>query len=392
MAATEPIPSLAELLDAFHAETTLRRALRQLPPPDTHEGSLYDHMAGLGALVLSRVAERDRHEFRSVYFATAEGDRLDTIVTQRFGRARALDTRGTGTAKIRRPTAAAGAGTIWEGTRIFVSVGRGDAARYLRVSADTAIGASQTELLTLPVEAELPGPDGAIEGTIDEFAALRFDDPLWDNSWEVREVACGAGTLRERDPDYRAAARQERKDRRPGMPRFIESKCKAAGASLVVAFAGNYLGDASDHGLNRVFVGDASGETPAPLLEACRLAMPGAAMAGTSVQVLPMTTANLSLAVAIKLRDEPDNLGIAATRDEADAAVLEYFRQSEHPFVWSYSGIRGAILRAVRNLYDLTLTASLAEPVLASMFDSGTLLRYRVDPWSIATKVTGPNG
>lgn len=392
MPSPSPLPTLSELLDAFHAETAMRRALRQLPPADTHEGSLYDHLAGPGALVLSRVAERDRHEFRSNYFATAEGDRLDEIVVQRYGRARILDTRGIGTARIRRPTAAGGVGTIFEGTRIFVSVGRGDPARYLRVRSDVTAGGSTTEIAELPVEAEIPGPDGAIEGEISDFAALRFDDPLWDNTWQVLSVRCEPGTLRERDPDYRAAVKQERKDRRPGIPLFIERTCRAAGAEIVALFAGNYLGDAADHGLNRVYVASASGDSTPELLESCRLAMPGAAMAGSSVQVLGMSTQDLQVDVSLKLRDEPDNLGVDAARAEATAAVLEYFRSAEHPYVWSFSGIRGAILRAVANLYEITITASLAEPVLANLFDADTLLRYRVQPWLVTVKVSGPNG
>lgn len=392
MPAPEPLPTLSELVDAFHGEVAMRKALRQLPPPDGHEGALYDHAAGVGALVLTRVAERDRHEFRSIYFATAEGDRLDTLIVQRFARPRVEDTRGTGTAWIRRPTAGAGAGTIWGGTRIFVSVGRGDPPRYLRVSSDVAVGAAQTEVTALPVEAEIPGPTGAIEGTVNDFAVVRFEDPLWDNTWQVLEVDCGPGTLRERDPDYRANTKQERRDRRPGIPSFIERTCRNAGAGLVVMFAGNYLGDATDHGLNRVYVGTASGDSTPELLEACRLAMPGAAMAGTSVQVLGMSTVDLYVDLVLKLRAEPDSLGAEAVRAEASAAVLEYFASSERPFVWTYSGIRGAILKAVRNIYDLTVGTSLTEPIVANLFDSTTLLRYRVRPWAVSVKVTGPNG
>lgn len=392
MPAPDPLPTQQEMLDAFHGEVALRKSLRQLPPADGHEGALYDHAAGVGALVLGRIAERDRHEFRSIYFATAEGSRLDDLAVQRFGRARVEDTRGQGVAWIRRPTAAAGAGTIWEGTRIFVSVGRGDPPRYLRVSADTAVGASETELKTLAVEAEIPGPDGSIEGAAADFAALRFDDPLWDNTWQVLDVECAPGTLRERDPDYRAAIKQERLDRRPGLPPFIERVCRDAGAGLVAMFASNYLGDATDAGLNRVYVGTASGDATAALLEACRLAMPRASMAGSSVQVLGMSTVDLSVELTLKLRDAPDNLGAEAVRAESAAAVLEYFASGERPFVWSVSAIRGVILRAVRNLYDLTIATSLPEPVLANLFDNETLLRYRLRPWEIGVKVTGPNG
>jgi hypothetical protein len=382
MPSANPLPTIGQLLDAFHTEAGTR-----LEHEDTHRGSIYDHAAGMGAMLFLRQAQRDRDEARALYFDTAEGDRLDAYIERRFDRPRVQDTFGVGVARIARPTAGAGAGTIWAGTRIAVGRGGADPIRILTVRTDRAVGASELAVNDLQVEATIVGPNGAVSGTL---PIMRFEDPLWDNSWTFVELDVQSGTLREKDPEYRANTKDEQFDRRPGYPAFIEATMRGAGADTVVLFASNYLGDAVDQGINRIYVGDPAFETTPALLESCRLALPSCVMAGTGVQVLPMTQQALTVAVTIRLWDSPDKFDRGQEERDARDAVVGYFASRENPFVWKLAAIRAALLKAVRNVHQVDLVTSQPEPSLASIFASVPLLRYRVESWQVTVQILGP--
>src|SRR5258706_15611328 len=116
MPATEPIPTLAELLSA-HGD-----GIRGLADPtaDTRRGAVYDHWAGAGAILFTREAARDRDLFRACYFDTAEGAKLTEIARRRFGVEPIVATFGEGGASLSRDTLNAGEGTVFAGTRISV--------------------------------------------------------------------------------------------------------------------------------------------------------------------------------------------------------------------------------------------------------------------------------
>ena len=384
MPSAEPIPSLKELLDAFNAELAARD-----DDGDTHEASDYEEVNGPSALLFRRLAERDRDEFRQIYFAHATDDRLTEYVRRRFRNAdgtpreRVQLARGVGTAVVQRASAAGGGGTILAGTRIGYGRGGTEPLRYLQVLTDRVVGAAELIVSDLEVEAETPGSAGTISGDRGDIPILRIEDPLWDNSWVVNSVDCAAGTNYETDDQLRANVRQEKLDRRPGYPDFIKSTCVAAGADTVVLFPSDFLGDELDCGLNRVYVGDANYQTTAALLLACRLAMPSAAMAGAGVQVLPMTNTTLTITATLRFWDVPERFNLDRARDDAMAAIVEYFAARENPFYWRAASIRGAILRAVRGLQTVDLATSLAEPVLSSLFGTVPLPRYLVAPANV---------
>jgi hypothetical protein len=379
----QPLPSIPELLRAFEGEVAGRRV-----DADSHRGGIYDLLSGVGALIFRRQAERDASEFRRAYFSTAEDEALDVICEQRFGRSRVLGTAGVGTAVLVRATASAGAGTVLEGTRILVGSGGAAEPCWYRVTADTPMAATGLTVVA-PVEAVEIGRGSFVHGTRNSLSVLRLEDPLWDASLYVDSITCGDGTEREEDHDLQAAVRQERVDARVGYSKAIERACREAGAAEVVLFPGNYLGDAVDYGLNRVYVADGSHETPAALLVACRKAIAGVAMGGAAVQVLPVTTVVLQLDLTIELWSAPSNP--RALGEFAVAAAVEYFATRENPFVWQEAGVKGAVMRAIQGVRSITLTPSVAAPTLATLFSANPLPRYHVEACTVRASVEGPH-
>src|SRR5580693_2526382 len=139
MPASEPLPTITDLLGVFGAGVVARTD----PNADVRRGAVYDHFAGVGAILFSREAQRDRDLFRARYFDTADGADLTELVATRFGLARILDTYGTGSAVLVRDSAAMGQGTVWEGTRILMSPpAPSAAAREYAVLEDTPVDAT----------------------------------------------------------------------------------------------------------------------------------------------------------------------------------------------------------------------------------------------------------
>src|ERR1700690_1945047 len=87
-----PIPSIEDLRKAFHA--AVRGAKESTA--DGHAGSVYDHFAGLGAILWSQQAQRDKDQFSSIYFDYADGQELTDYVLAHDGIIRDQDTYGTG--------------------------------------------------------------------------------------------------------------------------------------------------------------------------------------------------------------------------------------------------------------------------------------------------------
>jgi hypothetical protein len=381
--AQEDLPTINELRDAYNAEVGARRQYA-----DRHAGSLHDHLGGPGALLFVRQSGRDRRMFRRNYFNTAEGDALDYYVDQRFGKSRRQLTASSGTALLTRPTAAAGAGWIWRGTRVSVSRGGSEGIRYYRVTADQYVTATAVQA-TVDVESEVAG---AGYDVTEDLAVQFVGDPLWDTTWVVGELRTSGGTDRETADAFRARIRDEAWEERPGYPEAIVDACEAAGAYEVALFASDYLGAANDFGLNRVYVGDASYQTSEVLLRDCRLAMATAAIAGTNVQILAMVDTPLTFTIAITLWDTPDKIDQGQAKRLAQDAVLEYFRSLENPFVWRIAGVRAAVQRVVRGVQTITVASSSPEPTLSTLFQTEPLPRYSVIGRSaVAVTLTGPS-
>src|SRR5437016_2442563 len=69
MPAPDALPAIRDLLGAFADAVLASKDNRA----DVRRGSVYDHFAGAGAMLLSREAQHDRDLFRALYFDTATG-------------------------------------------------------------------------------------------------------------------------------------------------------------------------------------------------------------------------------------------------------------------------------------------------------------------------------
>ena len=383
MPASEPLPTLEELTNAYQGALVSERL-----EGDTHEGAVHDHWAGVGAVTFRLIAEREQAEFSALY-SSARGSRLDEYIESHWpGKARIGETRGVGQLRLVRPSTVGGAGTIWPGTRITVG-GSGAPLAYYRVTSGGVCSATDTAK-TLAVEAVTAGPGSRISVVAGDRPILRIEDPLWDNTWTVQELTCADGTLRENDDACWARITAEIFEERFGFESRIIKAMNEAGAAIVAPFRSDYLGEAADRGLNRIYVADANFVTLPALLKACRLAIPSCAMAGAGNQVLPLTTVMLDVGLTMRFWSEPENFDMDSTEDVARSAVVEYFATRENPFVWDAAACRGAVQARVPNTQSIDLTFSSAPPTLATLFSANPLPRYLTTPNRVSVSLLGP--
>lgn len=300
MPAIEPLPTIRDLLDASAAGVVGTRDSRA----DVRRGAIYDHLGGCSAILFTREAARDRDLFRAVYLDTAEGDDLTVLVKLRYGVDRILPGYGTGTALLTRPTPAASAGTVWEGTRILVFASAASpTARNYAAAVDVPVAAGATAV-TVPIRATDIGLGSAV--SLSGNAIGRVDDPLWDASWALAAIQCGDGTSLEAPAALRARARATQLAARKGFAEAITSACIAQGATYVALFDSNL--PAQDNGLCCCYVADAGFQTTARLVRACTVALESYRVCGADLQVLGMRRASVDVSATVTLRDDPGRL------------------------------------------------------------------------------------
>ncbi len=383
MPAAEPVPTIDQFTLAYQGGL-----VSVLLHGDTHEGALHDHWAAVGAIMWRKVSEREQTEFRSNYFKYAKGPRLDAYIQDHFRKSRTQNAPGSGTALLRRATAGAGDGTVWEGTRIAVGVSAAKPMAYYAVTGNKAVGATET-YVTVAVEAVDGAP--AVSLRQGDRPILRLEDPLWDNSWTVETLECGDGTVYEDDAAFQARVATEVFEERYGFESLIVKLMKEAGADFVLLFPSDYLGEDNDAGLNRVYVADANLITTPELLRECRRALPDCAMAGASTQVLSITKTYLTFQVRIRFWAAPEGFDMSSAADNARSAIVEYFERDDNAFVWSLAGVRGAVQAAVPNTHTVEVTASAAAPTLAALFQTHPLPRYLTTPNRVSVVLDGPS-
>lgn len=405
MPSQAPLPTLRELLDAYGA------AVREQDEfADTHRGSRYDVFAGLGALVFRRLAQRDQALAQARYFTTARRADLDEYVREHYPEyyPRQVATAGQGVAKLERPSALAGAGVVWEGTRIEVVGGGGEPPIAYKVASDVTVGAS-TVAVDIPIVSVVTGAGAAIEAAAKD-AILRLADPLWDDTWSVRAVKCGPGQEREQGDEWRARIRTGRRESRVGYRAIIERACREAGASQVVAFTsrqmaafrgeGNVLptplptvgaDDISDfYGLNFIVVGGRSHVGSPELVRACTLALERVRVAGAWLQVLPMKPAPVTVTVEIRMWSDPGRFHEASIREQARAAVVRYFGARDNAFAFRHDGMAGQVRQFVRGVQEVTITTEPGEPTRDEFLSQVPVPRYAVESRDIDVTVMGP--
>lgn len=371
------MPNAQELIDV--ARTAIQGQGDEAA--DFIRGSDYESLVGATAVLYNREGRRDDDLFNATKFHTAEGTDLTELVKRRFGVDRYLDARGVGVATLERPTSAAGAGTVWAGTRIVVV---GGSPKFYRVSENTPVAAGALSA-EVPIEAVSVGPGSLISQT----NGLRIDDSLWDSTWTVAKIACTDGTRFEPAPDLIARVRRGRRDSRVGHVKKIEAVCKSVGADKVVLFRSDFGGTLADGGLNVCYVGDAGYSSSPALVKACTLALRSVRVLGDHLQVLQMSRGDLSVSVDVYLRDIPQVFDTARLEQIHRSAITQYLGGTTGGFTFSKMGIAGAIIRNTEEVQNVAVVTPAADVgVLAAGAFPAVLQRYVVS--DIAIRYRGP--
>lgn len=317
---------------------------------DYIRGSEYDVLAGASAILWSREAQRDTDLFRATKFHTASDLDLTNLVPLRYGIARYLDTRGTGTATLYRPAGGV-VDTVWKGTRLRVRGTDGD-PKYYRVTTNVPVEAADL-YATLSIEAVKFGSGTNVEAT----SNVDIDDPLTDPTWTVSYLKCTEGTDFEPAADLIARVRQTRLDNRVGYPKAIIDACKAVGAAQVVVLRSDFGGDANDKGLNVTYVGDSGYSGSASLVKACTVAVRSARVAGDHMQVLPMARVLLDITADVYLSDAPGNFDTARLETLHHAALRQALNGSSGNFGYTQIGLMSAITRNSPEVQDVVFSS-----------------------------------
>jgi hypothetical protein len=378
MPASDPLPTIRDLLTASANGVVGTREARA----DVRRGAVYDHFAGTGAILFTREATRDRDLFRAVYLDTADGDDLTRLVKARFGIDRQILSYGTGTALLVRPTATAGAGTVWAGTRILVFASAASpGARSYAVVGDVLVGATASAV-NVPIRAADLGPGSAVNLT--GPAVARVDDPLWDTTWKVAGIQCADGAALEPAADFRARARATRLAARKGYAQAITNACIAEGAVHVALFDSDYT--AVDGGLSHCYVADAGFTTPVRLVRACSVALEGYRACGADLQILGMQRASVPVSATVTMRDDPGRL------PSVDVALREALAASFEPtrFDYDLGELAGVLTGATADVQQ----ASFDQPAASATILTGgqmppALTRYELGV--VALRYVGPS-
>jgi hypothetical protein len=388
MPSTEPLPTIRELLDAFGHGVVAEKERRA----DVRRGSVHDHWAGVGAILFSREAQRDKDCFHANYLDTADGRDLTRIARQRFEVDRVVDTYGIGHAILARETAAAGGGTIWKGTRVLLAPTGGASQARTYVALDDVVVSPAALDVRVPVRAEKKGTGYAV--SIAAEGAARVDDPLWDPSWRVVSLQCGDGTDFEKAAALRARARMAPINARKGYAAAIIRACNEQGAANVALFASNYGGDDQDWGLNVCYVSEEGFVTSERLIRACTAALERHRVCGADLMVLPMRREALKVVATVTLWDDPGQFGIDGIDSALKAALVAEFDGAEKGYEYSQQALVGVLLRASEAVQG----ADIGVPTGNVRVLSGTppnfpavLTRYTLDARDISLTYRGPD-
>jgi hypothetical protein len=389
MPSTQPIPTLADLRQAYNDGIVGQRERRA----DTHDGSAYDLLGGMSAMLFSRQVQRDRDLFRANYFDSAEGEDLTSRVSRLYVVARVLDTYGIGTVSLARPNASAGAGVIPAGTRIVIYASSGTTdPRIFAVTADTPVSATATTAAP-PVRATTTGAGTSM--TLSVGLAARIDDPLWDSTWSVVGIQTADGTAFEKAEDYRARVRTQFYANRAGYAAAIILACQGVGATNVVPYPSNWTGDATDVGYNALYVGDASFNGSPALVQACTLTLESVRVLGADLQILQLASQSLTVSVTASLYDDPGSFNTTDLTLAIQAAIGAYFDGRKNAFSYQIDAIAGAVFRASPAVQGATVNAPTSSVGVTQAIGGiqnfpAVLTRYVVVPGNVQVAFVGP--
>lgn len=347
---------------------------------DFVRGSDYESLIGPPAVIWTREERRDEDLFNATRFHTAQGEDLTSLVRDRYGVERFLDTNGTGTAIISRPTGGS-SGTVWAGTRITIF---GGSPKTYRTTSDKFVSSESTSAL-LNIEALVPGPGTGATTTSD----LRLDDSLWDPTWTVGSLECSDGESFEPASSLIARVREGRTNQRVGQEQAIKDACKAVGAANVQVFRSNYGGDALDGGLNVVYVGNLGWQGSPSLVKACFLALRSVRVLGDHIQVLPMARVTLNPVIDVYLATAPALNDIERLYQIHREAVIEYLGGVSGGFSFTKIGILSSLIKPTPEVQRATVVTPASDvTVLIDNNFPAVLNRYVVG--TVALRYHGP--
>lgn len=380
MSATEPIPTVADFLQA--GADALRVDVD--PALNVRRGSAVDLTSGPAAMAWAQQAVRDRDLFRQGYTDSASGTRLEDRVLKRYGVPRIQATRGQGKAILVRSSDANGGGTLFAGTRISVRRASSSIPSHYALAEDYVVPNTPGILaIQVAIQATQEGTgvklDKPIEATI--------DDVVYDPLWTVQTLSCEDGTNEESPEAYVARARTFKRDRRPGYRKRFEDVCKAAGAAFVVTLDAGELGEAADFGVTHVYVGDAGYSASADLVSACSDAVDAVHIAGNDVQVLGMTPTPVTLDLAVTLWRSPGDCDTSGLRMGILSAVLAMFNSRPRFWLFDHDSIAGEV-HAVGS--DVQAVTVVTDPVPPSAAFVASLPRYTLQAPSVTITFSGP--
>jgi hypothetical protein len=391
MPSTEPLLSLSGLVETYRGALPAQVD----SSADTHAGSLLDVLGGTAAMLWSRQAQRDRDLFRAVYFDTAEGYDLTRRVALTDGIARELDTFGVGTATLTRASVAAGAGTVWTGTRLSVS---GGTWRTYAVTSDVAVGASALTVV-VPICATETGPGTGCVSNGADGRVLRLEDPLWDR-WNVSALACEEGTAFEPAEHFRARVRTAREASRVGFSPAMREALQTAGCAQVALLQSDYGLDPNteafytqDSGVSVCYVGDAGYTGSVALVRAASLALEQVRVCGAAIMVLPMASQAISVALAVRVWDA--SYSPSALETAIRASVLGEFMSRDSVFLFRTKSLEGAafevseVIRSVSASITLQGTGTpVVDPELTASSWPAVLTRYSLGASDVTVTFT----
>lgn len=382
MSATEPVPTVADFLDAGAAAVRVDDD----PTTNTRTGSVVDLTVGPAAMAWAQQAARDRALFRNIYPDSASGDRLEEIVLRRYGVPRIQATRGQGKTILTRSSDAGGGGTLFAGTRIAVRRSTSSTPLFYALAADYVVpgGAGQFSI-QVDIQATRPGSGVKIDGPI----RAEFTDVLYDPLWTVANLWCADGTDEEPPEVYVARARAKKRDERPGYRKRIEDVCKAAGATQVVILDAGELGEAADFGVTHVYVGDAGFSSPAALVDACSDAVDAVHVEGCDVQVFGMEPTAVTLTLAVSLWKDPGEFDLTGLRTAISSAVLAMFNNRPRFWLFDHDSIAGEVTAAAGDGAVQAVGVE-TDPVPPSPEFVAALPRYTLAPSAVSITFSGP--
>lgn len=345
MPSAKPLPTLAQMLRAKRTALIGERDRYG----DPRSGALYDHVAGPMAVLLVREADGDADAFRAIYWDDAVGDDLTALIQGRTvspaypnGIERILDTYGQGTCKLGRTSAAAGAGTIWQGTRIAVP---GNPPLEYQVIGNPQAG-SATTAMTVNVQALKIGSGSAIS----TGNGLFFEDEVYDPLWTPLFLQCADGTDYEEAAAYRARARTLLAQQRNGYLTRLQQVAQSVGAFYVIGIASNQglaVDDfADDGGVSAVYVADQNYAATPAMINAVTVALESCRVLGCDLWVGGVARTALQVQAVLNLVDDPGRLDLVPITRAATQALLAAFGPTGGGYVYKRAELQGALAQA----------------------------------------------